>query len=57
MTLVRVGWGALAALWALTLLPDVDLYGVTGQEWAAGAARDGTWDLVVLERAVPALGA
>src|SRR3546814_17871199 len=24
MTLVRIGWGALAALWALTLLPDID---------------------------------
>ncbi len=38
---------------ALTLLPDVELYGVTAAEWAAGVAQDGAWDLVILDRVVP----
>ncbi|MBX3030626.1 MAG: BatA domain-containing protein [Chloroflexi bacterium] len=34
---------------ALSLLPDVELYGVSAAEWTAGTARDGDWDLVVLD--------
>lgn len=30
MTLVRVGWGAVMAVWALTLLPDVDPFLTSG---------------------------
>jgi Ca-activated chloride channel family protein len=48
-----IGDGSLFLRNALALLPDVELYGVTEQEWAAGTARDGTWDLVVLEGVVP----
>ncbi len=48
-----IGDGSLFLRNALALLPDVELYGVTGQEWAAGTARDATWDLVVLERVAP----
>ena len=54
MGLVATGAGATLFLRnALALLPDVELYGVTPQEWAAGTARDATWDLVVLEGVVP----
>lgn len=48
-----IGDGSLFLRNALALLPDVDLYGVTEQEWAAGTARDAAWDLVVLERVAP----
>jgi hypothetical protein len=48
-----IGDGSLFLRNALALLPDVELYGVTPQEWAAGTARDATWDLVVLEGVVP----
>ncbi len=48
-----IGDGSLFLRNALALLPDVELYGVTAEEWAAGTARDATWDLVVLEGVVP----
>ncbi|MET0772211.1 MAG: VWA domain-containing protein, partial [Candidatus Limnocylindrales bacterium] len=48
-----IGDGSLFLRNALGLLPDVELYGVTEQEWEAGTAREGTWDLVVLEGVVP----
>jgi hypothetical protein len=48
-----IGDGSLFLRNALALLPYVELYGVTEQEWEAGTARDGTWDLVVLEGVVP----
>jgi len=48
-----IGDGSLFLRNALALLPDVELYGVTEQEWEAGTARDATWDLVVLEGVVP----
>lgn len=48
-----IGEGSLFLRNALALLPDVDLYGVTVQEWEAGSAQDGDWDLVVLEGVVP----
>lgn len=48
-----IGEGSLFLRNALALLPDVDLYGVTKQEWESGTARDTAWDLVVLEGVVP----
>ena len=48
-----IGDGSLFLRNALALLPDVELYGVTEQEWEAGTAREGTWDLAVLEGVVP----
>jgi hypothetical protein len=48
-----IGDGSLFLRNALALLPSVELYGVTEQEWEAGTAQDGTWDLVVLEGVVP----
>lgn len=48
-----IGDGSLFLRNALALLPDVELYGVTEQEWREGTAREATWDLVVLEGVVP----
>jgi hypothetical protein len=48
-----IGDGSLFLRNALALLPWVELYGVTEQEWESGTARDGAWDLVVLEGVVP----
>lgn len=48
-----IGEGSLFLRNALALLPDVDLYGVTEQEWESGTARESDWDLVVLEGVVP----
>ena len=30
MTLVRIGWGAVTAVWALSLLPDIDPFFTKG---------------------------
>lgn len=46
MTLVRIGWGAVMALWSLSLLPDIDPFLTTG---ALRYERDlpaGSWDLL-----------
>lgn len=44
MTLVRVGWGALAALWALTLLPDVDPFLTEGALRYERSLPAGSWN-------------
>ncbi|MDP1804498.1 MAG: hypothetical protein Q8K72_04980, partial [Acidimicrobiales bacterium] len=44
MTLVRVGWGALAALWALTLLPDVDPFLTEGALRYERSLPSGLWN-------------
>lgn len=48
-----IGDGSLFLRNALALLPWVELYGVTEQEWEAGTGRGTAWDLVVLEGVVP----
>ncbi len=52
-SVLLIGEGSLFLRNALALLPDVDLYGVTEQEWESGTGRDSDWDLVVLEGVVP----
>lgn len=44
MTLVRAGWGALAALWAITLLPDVDPFLTEGALRYERTLPSGSWD-------------
>ena len=46
MTLVRVGWGAASAIWALTLLPDVDPFFTDGALLYDRDLRDGAWNLL-----------
>jgi hypothetical protein len=46
MTLVRVGWGAVTAVWALTLLPDVDPFLTEGALLYDRSLRDGSWNLL-----------
>ncbi len=46
MTLVRVGWGTVTALWALTLLPDVDPFLTTGALRYGGPSPAGSWNLL-----------
>jgi uncharacterized membrane protein YphA (DoxX/SURF4 family) len=45
MTLVRVGWGALVTLWALSLIPDVDPH-VTEGALRPENLHPGLWDLL-----------
>lgn len=52
-SVLLIGEGSLFLRNALALLPDVDLYGVTAQEWAAGTGQGSDWDLVVLEGVTP----
>ena len=44
MTLVRIGWGAVTALWALTLLPDVDPFLTSGALRYDRVAAPGAWN-------------
>jgi hypothetical protein len=45
MTLVRVAWGAVTAVWALTFLPDVDPFLTEGSLLYERDLRDGAWNL------------
>lgn len=44
MALVRVGWGAMTALWGLSLLPDVDPFLTTGALRYERRMADGHWN-------------
>ena len=44
MVLLRVGWGAVTALWALSLLPDVDPFLTTGALRYERPTPDGAWN-------------
>jgi hypothetical protein len=46
MTLVRVAWGAVTAVWALTLLPDVDPFLTEGALLYERDLRDGAWNIL-----------
>jgi hypothetical protein len=46
MTLVRVLWGAMAALWALSLLPDIDPFFTTGNLRYEDQLGKGSWNLL-----------
>jgi hypothetical protein len=46
MVLVRVGWGAVMAVWALTLLPDVDPFLTDGALRYDRALPAGSWNLL-----------
>jgi hypothetical protein len=46
MTLVRVGWGAVTALWALTVLPDVVPFFTEGALLYERDLRAGAWNLL-----------
>ncbi len=46
MALVRIGWGALAALWGLTMLPDVDPFFTKGALMYERSTAEGSWDLL-----------
>jgi hypothetical protein len=46
MTLVRVGWGAATAVWALTLLPDIDPFFTEGALLYDRSLREGSWNLL-----------
>ncbi len=46
MTLVRIGWGALMALWALSLLPDIDPFFTDGDLLYERALPAGSWNVL-----------
>lgn len=46
MTLVRVGWGAVTAIWALTLLPDIDPFLTEGALLYERSYPAGSWNLL-----------
>ena len=46
MTLVRVLWGAMTAIWALSLLPDVDPFFTTGKLRYEHQLGKGSWNLL-----------
>jgi Vitamin K-dependent gamma-carboxylase len=46
MALLRVAWGAVAAVWAVTLLPDVDPFLTRGALRYDRAAPKGSWNLL-----------
>ena len=46
MTLVRVAWGAVTAVWALSLLPDIDPFFTEGALLYERDLRDGSWNLL-----------
>lgn len=46
MTLIRVGWGAVAALWALTLLPDVHPFMTDGELRYPDNLAKGSWNIL-----------
>ncbi len=46
MTLLRVGWGAVTAAWAISLLPDIDPFFTEGDLLYERTLRDGAWNLL-----------
>ena len=46
MTLVRVAWGAVMAVWAVSLLPDIDPFFTEGALLYERDLRDGSWNLL-----------
>lgn len=46
MTLLRIGWGAMTAVWALSLLPDVDPFLTTGALRYERKLAPGSWNLL-----------
>lgn len=44
MTLVRVGWGAATAIWALSLLPDIDPFFTEGALLYERSLQAGSWN-------------
>ena len=46
MTLVRIGWGATATLWAISLLPDVDPFFVKGDLLYDRTLSPGAWNVL-----------
>lgn len=44
MTLVRVGWGAVTAIWALSLLPDIDPFFTEGALLYERSLQAGSWN-------------
>ena len=46
MTLVRIGWGATVAAWAITLLPDIDPFFVEGDLLYERGLSAGAWNLL-----------
>jgi hypothetical protein len=46
MTLIRIGWGAAAATWAFTLLPDVNPWMTEGELRYPDNLADGSWNIL-----------
>ncbi|MFL6206930.1 MAG: HTTM domain-containing protein [Acidimicrobiales bacterium] len=46
MTIVRVVWGATIAVWALTLLPDIDPFFVKGDLMYERSLTEGSWNIL-----------
>ncbi len=46
MTLVRIGWGATAVVWAISLLPDIDPFFVEGDLMYERTLTDGAWNVL-----------
>lgn len=46
MVLVRVAWGAVMAVWAVTLLPDIDPFFTEGDLLYERRLSDGAWNLL-----------
>ena len=46
MTLVRIGWGATAAVWAISLLPDIDPFFVKGDLLYERTLSPGAWNVL-----------
>lgn len=46
MTLIRIGWGAAAAVWALTLLPDVNPWMTEGELRYPNNLAEGSWNIL-----------
>ncbi len=46
MTLVRAAWGAVMAVWAVSLLPDIDPFFTEGALLYERTLRDGAWNLL-----------
>ena len=46
MTLVRIGWGATATVWAISLLPDIDPFFVKGDLLYERTLNPGAWNVL-----------
>jgi len=46
MTLVRIGWGAIATAWAISLLPDIDPFFVQGDLLYERTLNPGAWNVL-----------